>query len=152
MFCVLSFRASGGAPSPQTSPYIAPHLHHLGTPGLLDSDTVVSLGCFLSLVGGVRLFYVCCFLCLFDCFGWSSPCLCGDIGVLILFCVRRFFELWMDRYIDIYGLFMQFFGASRDTSCESKAVREVYRKITIKSYREVDWKITIKLYKKWIEK
>lgn len=72
---------------------------------------MVSLGCFLSLVGGARLFcYICCFLCLFDCFGWSSPCLCGDIGVLILFCVRRFFELWMDRYFDVYGLFMQFLG------------------------------------------
>lgn len=58
----------------------------------------------------VLLYLLFSFVCLIV-FGWSSPCLCGgDIGVLILFCVRRFFELWMDRYIDINGLFMQFLG------------------------------------------
>lgn len=114
MFCVLSFRASGGAPSPQTSPYIAPHLHHLGTPGLLDSWTPTRWfhsGVF-SLLSAGRVCFVMfvVFFCLFDCFWWSSPCLCGDIGVLILFCVRRFYVLWMDRYFDVYGLFMQFLG------------------------------------------
>lgn len=89
---------------------------------------MVSLGCSLSLVGGARLFcYICCFLCLFD-FGWSSPCLCGDIGVLILFCVRRFYVLWMDRYFDVYGLFMQFLGLLGTQAAKVKLLEKYIEK------------------------